>query len=106
MPAPGVSMQDAEDALDRVLAEFIETGVDMDQLERVRMQLRAAAIYELDDAASRARSIGAAMTTGLTLADAEAWLDVLQSVSADAVIAAATRLDRRESVTGWLMGEG
>jgi len=105
VPAPGVSMQDAEDALDRVLAEFIEAGVDMDQLERVRMQLRAAAIYELDDAASRARSIGAAMTTGLTLADAEAWLDVLQSVTPEEVIAAAARLDRRQSVTGWLMGE-
>src|SRR5690606_40896763 len=53
MPAEGVSLQQAEDALDRVLADFIANGVDADQLERVRMQIRAEAIYELDDAAAQ-----------------------------------------------------
>jgi len=105
MPAPGVGMQQAEDALDRVLTEFIETGVDMDQLERVRMQLRAATIYEQDNAASRARTIGAALTTGLTLADSEGWIDILQDITPDEILAAARQLDRRASVTGWLMGE-
>ncbi|MCC5970451.1 MAG: insulinase family protein [Pararhodobacter sp.] len=105
MPAPGVDMQEAEDALDRVLAEFIENGVDMDQLERVRMQLRAALIYEQDSATARARTIGAALTTGLTLDDSEGWIDILQDITPDEILAAARQLDRRASVTGWLMGE-
>ncbi|MCL4675496.1 MAG: insulinase family protein [Pararhodobacter sp.] len=105
MPAPGVSMQDAEDALDRVLAEFIETGVDAEQLDRVRMQIRAQAIYQEDNTEARARSIGADLTIGLSLQDSEDWIDVLQSVTADEVIDAARALDRRASVTGWLMGE-
>ncbi len=105
MPVAGVSLQDAEDALDRVLAEFIETGVDTDQLERVRMQIRAESIYQEDNTESRAQTIGADLTVGLTLADSEAWIDALQSVTAEEIIDAARALDRRSSVTGWLMGE-
>ncbi|KPQ07300.1 MAG: zinc protease [Rhodobacteraceae bacterium HLUCCA12] len=104
-PAQDVGMQEAEDALDDAFAEFLETGVDMDQLERVRMQLRAAEIYERDDVAARARTIGADLATGLTLADSEAWIEVLQDITPDEILAAARDLDRRASVTGWLMGE-
>lgn len=105
MPAPGVSLQEAEDALDAALAAFIERGVDGGQLERVRMQLRAAAIYERDDTGARARSFGADLSSGLGLADSLAWLTLLQEVTPEEVLAAAQALDRRTSVTGWLMGE-
>ncbi len=105
MPANGVPMDEAEAALDGVLADFIENGVDADQLDRVRMQIRAISVYELDDASARARSIGASLTTGLTLADHQEWLDLLQSITPDEIVAAARSLDRRASVTGWLMGE-
>lgn len=104
MPVSGVTLQQAEDALDRVLAEFIATGVDAAQLERVRMQIRAEAIYELDDAAARARGVGSALAVGLTLGDYSAWLDDLAQVTEAEIIAAARQLDRRASVTGWLMG--
>lgn len=104
MPVNGVTLQQAEDALDRVLAEFLETGVDDEQLERVRMQIRAEAIYELDDAAARVRGIGAALSVGLTLQDQAEWLEVLGAVTEAEILAAARQLDRRASVTGWLMG--
>lgn len=105
MPATGVSLQQAEDAMDRVLAEFIETGVDADQLERVRMQIRAESIYRQDSARSRAESLGAAMAVGLTPQDQEDWINIILSVTPDEIITAARSLDRRASVTGWLMGE-
>lgn len=105
MPVDGVSLQAAEEALDRVLADFIETGVDPAQLDRVRMQIRAEAIYELDDTAARARSIGAVMAVGLTPEDEAEWLDLLASITGEEIIEAARSLDRRASVTGWLMGE-
>jgi len=104
MPAEGVSLQQAEDALDRVLADFIANGVDADQLERVRMQIRAEAIYELDDAAARAHTLGADLALGLSLQDSQDWLRILEEVTPEEVIAAARQLDRRASVTGWLMG--
>ena len=104
MPSDGVSLQQAEDSVDAVLADLIANGVDEEQLNRVRMQIRAEAIYQLDDAAQRANSVGADLALGLTLEDNEEWLSVLEQVTADEVVAAARQLDRRESVTGWLMG--
>jgi len=104
-PAPGTTLEEAEEALDATLAAFLEDGVDSEQFERVRMQVRAAEIYELDDATSRARSIGADLSVGLTLEDSLGWIDALQRVTPEEVIEAARALDRRESVTGWLMGE-
>lgn len=104
-PRPGTSLDEAEAALDEVLTEFIETGVDAEQFERVQMQIRAAAIYELDDAGARARTIGADLSVGLTLDDSLGWLETLLDVTPEQVVAAAQALDRNASVTGWLMGE-
>jgi zinc protease len=103
VPADGVSLQEAEDALDRTLAEFIEAGVDASQFERVRRQIRAQEVFQLDNASARANTLGAALMVGLTLDDATGWLATLQSVTPDDVIAAARALDRRASVTGWML---
>ena len=51
-----------------------------------------------------ARDYGAALSVGLTVADVQAWPQVLQSVTPDDVMAAARQvLDRRRAVTGTLM---
>ena len=106
VPSEGVSLEDAEAAMDRVLADFLNTGVDAEQLDRIKMQMRAAQIYALDDVESIANRYGRALTQGLTVADVQAWPDLLQAVTADDVLAAARMvLDRRQAVTGWLMAE-
>jgi zinc protease len=105
VPAPGVTLAEAEAALDGAIAEFLEEGVDADQLDRIKMQLRAGLIYADDDIQSLARRYGVSLTSGLTVADVEAWPEVLQSITGDEIIAAARAVfDRRRSVTGWLMG--
>jgi len=104
-PTPGTELDAAEAAMDEVLAAFIDEGVDQEQFDRVQMQVRAAAIYELDDASARARSIGADLSVGLTLEDSLGWIDALLEVTPEQVIDAARALDRRASVAGWLMGE-
>ncbi|WP_425051415.1 M16 family metallopeptidase [Psychromarinibacter sp. S121] len=102
MPSPGVSLEDAETAIDVALAEFMEDGIDPDQFERVKFQLRAAHIYAEDSTEGMARRYGAALTSGLTVADIEAWPDVLAAVTVEDVMAvAASVLDKRSSVTGW-----
>ena len=106
VPSPGVTQTQAESALDNALAEFIEEGVDPDQFARLKMQLRASRIYAEDDIESLARRYGQALTSGLTIADIDAWPDILQNTSADEIIAAAREiLDKRKSVTGWIMPE-
>ncbi|ASP20703.1 putative zinc protease [Antarctobacter heliothermus] len=105
VPTPGVSLEEGEAALDAVLAELIETGVDADQLERIKFQIKASHIYALDNPNSIARRYGNALTTGLTVQDVQDWPEVLQAVTGDDIIAAAKKVfDRRQSVTGYLMG--
>lgn len=106
VPAPGVDLATVEDGVDRAIARFIEEGPDPAHLERIKTQIRADEIYGLDDQQGRARRYGAALTSGLTVADVEAWPDVLSAVTAQDVVEAAQQvLDKRRSVTGWLMGE-
>ncbi|MFU8862618.1 MAG: M16 family metallopeptidase [Rhodobacterales bacterium] len=106
VPSDGVSLEQAEAEMDRVLAEFLQTGVDAEQLDRVKTQMRAAQIYARDSVDSIANRYGRALTQGLTVEDVQAWPDLLQAVTADDVLAAAQMvLDRRQAVTGWLMAE-
>ncbi|WP_300032597.1 pitrilysin family protein [uncultured Roseobacter sp.] len=106
VPKADVSLQEAEDALDAALAKFMQEGVDSEQLERIKRQIRADQIYARDDVDSIARRYGQALTSGLTVEDVKAWPDVLQAVTEEDILEAAGRLfDKRASVTGWLMRE-
>ncbi len=104
VPAEGVSLEEAEQALDKAVAEFLEEGVDAEQLERIKFQLKAQQTYARDDVDRLARRYGAALTSGLTVEDVQAWPEVLQQVTAEDILAAArTVFDRDASVTGYLM---
>lgn len=106
VPAPGVTLAEAEAALDAELAEFVTEGVDPAQLDRIKFQLRAQRIYAQDDVSDIAQRYGNALTSGLTVADVQAWPDALQAVTGEDITAAARAvLDRRRSVTGWLTAE-
>ena len=104
VPAPGVTLDQAEDGLDRVLTEFLETGVDRAQLDRIKMQVKASQIYARDDVNALANRYGRALTQGLTVEDVQAWPEILQAVTPEDIMAAAHDvLDRKNSVTGRLM---
>lgn len=104
IPLPGISLADAEAAMDKVVADFLTEGVDPAALERIKAQIRAADIYGRDNVDGLARRYGEALAVGLTVQDVQDWPSVLESVTAEDVIAAAKDvLDRRNAVTGWLM---
>ncbi|HLQ18777.1 MAG TPA: pitrilysin family protein [Tabrizicola sp.] len=103
MPAQGVSLQDAEAALDKVLEDFLAKGPDPAALERIRTQVRASEIYARDDVESLANRYGRELSVGLTMTDIDTWDEALSAVTAEDVMAAAKKvLDRRNAVTGWL----
>ena len=107
VPAEDVTLEQAEAELDATLSAFLEKGVDPDQLERIKLQLRAAQIYERDDVAGIANRYGQALATGLTVEDVQAWPDLLQAVTGEDILASAKAVLRPEtSVTGWLMRDG
>ncbi len=102
-PNPGVSLEEAEAAMDRAVQEFLEEGVDPAQMERIRTQVAAAEVYARDNVEGLARRYGAALATGLTVADVEAWPAALQAVTEEDVMAAAREvLDPASSVTLWV----
>ncbi|EEE37900.1 peptidase, M16 family [Rhodobacteraceae bacterium KLH11] len=104
VPAEGVSLQEAEDAMDAAVADFIAEGVNQEDLDRIKMQLRAAQTYARDNVDGIGNRYGRALTSGLTVEDVQAWPDILQAVTGDDIIAAAREVLQPEtSVTGWLM---
>ncbi|KIC38733.1 zinc protease [Ruegeria sp. ANG-R] len=104
VPAEGVSLQEAEDAMDQAVADFIAEGVNEDDLNRIKMQLRAAQTYARDNVDGIGNRYGRALTSGLTVEDVQAWPDIVQGVTGDEIIAAAREVLQPEtSVTGWLM---
>ncbi len=103
VPREGVSLEAAEAAMDKALADFRQAGVDADQLERIKMQIRASQIYARDDVESLANRYGRALASGLSIEDVQTWPDVLQGVTEEDILAAAELVfERKNSVTGWL----
>jgi len=104
VPVPGISLDEAEADLDRIIARFMEDGIDPAQFERVKFQIEASRIYDEDNVQGLARSYGAALTSGLTVADVEAWPETLASITIDEVMAEAQTLFKdTRSVTGYLL---
>ena len=105
-PKPGTTSAQLEEAIDAVLAEVIEKGVTADELERAKSRLIADAVYANDNQRMMAQWYGASLATGATVEQVRTWPDRIRVVSAEAVHDAARRwLDKRRSVTGYLVKE-
>jgi zinc protease len=103
-PKPGVAFATVEEAIDRVISDVERNPVPAEDLERVKTQLIAEAIYAQDNQATLARWYGAALTTGLSIDDVRSWPDRIRAVTAEQVRAAAQKwLDKKRSVTGYLI---
>ncbi len=104
VPVPGKTLEQAEAAMDQVIADFIEKGPDPDDFARIKRQISASEIYARDNVGGLAREYGEALTVGLTVDDVKTWPQVLNAVTPEQVVEAAkTVLDRKNAVTGWLM---
>jgi zinc protease len=103
-PAEGVDLQELDAALDRVLERFMATPLSDDDLQRAKTRMIADAVYAQDSQVSLARWYGEALATGLSVADVASWPDRIDAVSSAAVIDAAIKwLDKKRSVTGFLL---
>jgi zinc protease len=103
-PKPGVSLHDVEQGMDAVINDVVAHGVTEDELDRAKTRLIADAVYAQDNQATLARWYGAALATGQTVDQVRTWPDRIRAVTADAVQhAARSWLDRRQSVTGYLV---
>jgi len=105
-PKPETSLPQLEQAIDGVLAEVVANGVSADELERSKNRLIADSIYANDNQRTLAQWYGASLATGATVEQIRTWPDRIRLVSAEAVRDAARHwLDKRRSVTGYLVKE-
>jgi zinc protease len=103
-PKPGVEFAQIEQAIDKVISDVAQNPVPAEDLERVKTQLIAEAIYAQDNQATLARWYGGALTTGLSIEDIRSWPDRIRAVTAEQVRQAAQKwLDKKRSVTGYLV---
>src|SRR3954452_8034882 len=103
-PKPGIEFSQIEQVIDGVISDIGQNPVRAEDLERVKTQLIAEAIYAQDNQATLARWYGGALTTGLSIADIRSWPERVRAVTAEQVRAAAQKwLDKKRSVTGYLI---
>jgi zinc protease len=103
MPAPGVTLERIDAAIDAVIAHVAAEGVNEADFHRAKTRLIADAIYAQDNQAALARWYGASLATGLAVEDVAQWPDRIEAVTAADVKSAARWLDKRRSVTGFLL---
>jgi zinc protease len=103
-PRSGVEFAQIEQVIDEVIADISQNGVRAEDLERVKTQLIAEAIYAQDNQATLARWYGGALTTGISIEDIRGWPERIRAVTAEQVRDAAQRwLEKKRSVTGYLI---
>jgi zinc protease len=103
-PRSGVEFAQIEQVIDKVISDIGQNPVRAEDLERVKTQLIAEAIYAQDNQATLARWYGGALTTGLSIEDIRSWPDRIRAVTAEQVREAAQKwLEKKRSVTGYLI---
>jgi zinc protease len=103
-PRPGVTLDELEAAVEAELERLKEEPITAEEVERATRRLVAEATYAQDSLSTAVRSFGAALTTGRTVEDVEAWPERIAAVTAEQVKVAAAHVFRPEtSVTGRLM---
>jgi zinc protease len=105
-PRPDGDVEAVEAAVEAEIEHLLKDGVSADEVESAKRRLQAGAIKARDSLFGPARAIGAALTTGGTIAEIEAWPERIGAVTAEQVHAAARAVLRPESsVTGVLLPE-
>lgn len=104
VPAPGVSISDLEQAINREVARIRDGGINDADVQRVLQKMRAHAIRMRDGTMPAAQVVGEALTTGATLDEIDTWPARIGAVTVtDVRIEAKAVLRDEASVTGVLV---
>src|SRR5262249_16483824 len=93
-----------EQGMDAEIARLLKDGASEDEVARAKRSLQAEAVKARDSLSAPARLVGAALATGSTIDDTEAWPDRIGAVTvADVNAAAKAVFDINNSVTAILL---
>jgi zinc protease len=90
-PAPGTTVIELEQALRDQIRRVVEQGVSEEELRRVKAQVRASLVFDLDSMFSQARQIGALDNAGLPFDSLDLLARKLTDVTAAQVQAMASK---------------
>lgn len=103
-PNPGVSIEDAEKALDEELARVLDGGISDEDVARAKQRMKTSLIFLKDSPLSAAQRVGGWVASGLPLMQLETWDKRLDAVTADRVRSVAKALfASAPSATGILL---
>ncbi|HEX6144346.1 MAG TPA: pitrilysin family protein [Geminicoccaceae bacterium] len=103
-PRPGVSLDELAAAVEAELERLVAEPITPEEVARATTRMVAEAVYARDSLTSAVRSFGAALSTGRTVEDVEAWPERIGAVTAADVKAAAAYVFQEErSTTGHLL---
>lgn len=105
-PLPDVGLDVVEARLDGLIEDLRQNGVTQEELDNARDMLIKSSIFDWDSQTSMARLYGTTLTSGGKVEDVLGWIGRIKSVTVDDVNKAARKyLDRKRSVTGYLLPE-
>lgn len=87
----GVTLEQAEGAIKATIAKLVKDGVSDAELKRVLAQVESSYIFGQDSMFFQGMKLGEATTVGIPLAEVDAYLERLRTVTADQVRAAAQK---------------
>lgn len=103
-PSPGVSIEQAEAAYEKALAELLANGITEADVQQAKNRFAARLAFAKDSPMSAARAVGTSLASGIKLEDIENWPEAVNKVTLAQVQAAARRLFAdNSSVTGILL---
>lgn len=88
-PVPGKSLDDVKAAINAEVAKLVRDGASDDEVARAIARLQDSAATAMDSLSGPARVIGEALSTGLDLAEVEAWPERIGAVTVEQVNTAA-----------------
>lgn len=105
-PRPGTDLDLVEAALRAEIDKLLKDGVTEAEVAEAKERLQSAAVFARDNVSTPSRVLGAALVTGQTIEDVEAWPARIGAVTAEQVNAVARAVfDARRSVTSVLEPE-
>ena len=105
-PSPGVTIEQAETAYEKALAEFLANGITEADVTQAKNRFAARLAFAKDSPMSAARGVGTSLASGISLEDIENWPDAVNKITLAQVQSAARKLfAENSSVTGILLPE-
>jgi zinc protease len=103
-PRDDISVDAVERAVEAEIKKLLADGVTREEVERAKSRMVAAAVYSRDSLSGPANIFGAALATGRSIEDVEAWPERIAKVTVEEVNEAAKYVVRENvAVTGVLL---